>query len=179
MGSLAAAAAMGWGCPNGGGGWEPDGSVDADEEIDADLSQFDHPVRAARVIDGDTLVVRKDGESIHVRLIGVNCPEISPEPEPYGTEAAEFTSYHVPDLTWIGLEFDDEACAAVAPPSHCLDTYDRLLAYIRTADGEDLGYILLANGLAQVYDMAEFDRKTQYYEAEDYARNLGVGIWSQ
>ena len=174
------------GCVNGGcsddGGIDPkDGAVDAaepDAKIDADLSQFDYPVQVLHIIDGDTVVVRHHGESVTIRVAGIDCPEVSPEPEPYGPEAEEFTRYNAPSLSWVGLEFDDPACAGESPPAACLDYYDRLLAYIRTADGDDLGYILLANGLAEVYMSADFDRKSDYIDAEDYAKNLGVGIWS-
>jgi endonuclease YncB( thermonuclease family) len=154
-------------------------SASPDAEIDADLSQFDFPVKVLQIIDGDTLVVQHHGVSVHIRVAGINCPEVSPEPEPYGLEAEEFTRYNAPSLSWVGLEFDDPACGAENPPAACLDYYDRLLAYIRTQDGDDLGYLLLANGLAQVYMQADFDRKPEYIEAEDYAKNLGVGIWSQ
>src|ERR1700754_1796111 len=52
--------------------------------------------RVTYVIDGDTVVVRLDsgGEEVHVRLIGIDTPEISHDGRPsdcYGRRASEIT----------------------------------------------------------------------------------------
>ncbi len=167
-------------CSGGGNGVEgQDASVDAELAVDADLSMFDHPARVLQVIDGDTIRVSFHGEITTIRFIGVDAPELTPEPEPFGREAENYVRHHVPILSWIGLEFDDEACSEAVRPEHCNDVYDRLLAYIRTSRDEDLGLMLLAVGLARVYTYGDFGRKDEYIEMENYARNLGVGIWSQ
>lgn len=158
---------------------EQDAVVDAEPHVDADLSMFDHPARVLSVIDGDTIRVSFHGEITTIRFIGVDAPEMTPEPEPYGPEAENYVRHHAPVLSWIGLEFDDDVCAGAIRPEHCNDIYGRLLAYIRTSKGDDLGLMLLAVGLARVYTYGDFGRKDEYIEMENYARNLGVGIWSR
>jgi len=157
---------------------EPDSAVDAAPRIDADLSQFDFPARVLSIIDGDTIRVSFYGETETIRFIGVDAPELTPQPEPYGPEAEQYTRDKLPVLSYIGLEFDDDACGGAQRPAHCYDVYDRLLAYIRTEKGDDLGILLLSTGLARLYTYGDFGRKPEYEETEQYAKNLGVGIWS-
>jgi micrococcal nuclease len=167
------------GCSDDGGEvFEPDSAVDAAPRIDADLSQFDFPARVLSIIDGDTIRVSFHGETETIRFIGVDAPELTPQPEPYGPEAEQYTRDKLPVLSYIGLEFDDDACGGAQRPAHCYDVYDRLLAYIRTEKGDDLGILLLSTGLARLYTYGDFGRKPEYEETEQYAKNLGVGIWS-
>ncbi|HDK44724.1 MAG TPA: hypothetical protein ENG94_00430, partial [Actinobacteria bacterium] len=51
-----------------------------------------------RVIDGDTLIVRQQGEEITVRLIGVNAPE---HDECYGSQATQALRHMVDGRTVI------------------------------------------------------------------------------
>ena len=180
---IAIAAVAGAGCGSS-GNEDPDAAIDAEVVVDAfvqqdaDLTRFDFPVKVVRIIDGDTISVQLDSGSMHVRLIGVDTPELTTDPpEPYALEARDFTAYYT-EVGWVGLEFDDPACASHDPPAQCLDLYDRLLAYVRTYSGGDLGGMLIANGLARVYDLAQFSRKSDYQELEDQARAAGLGIWN-
>ena len=66
-------------CSDDSGGGPADAAVDAAPPVDADLSQFDHPARVLQVYDGDTLLVSFNGESIKIRVVGINTPEVSPE----------------------------------------------------------------------------------------------------
>ena len=161
---------------------ERDAEVDArvvDVEVDADpKAQFEHPAEVLRVIDGDTIVVYFNGVSQKIRFKGVNAPEMEPTPEPCATEARDTTAYYAPLRSWIGLEFDDEPCASPDPPDGCRDIYGRLLAYIRTASGADLGAILLSSGLARVYEAADFSRKAEYEALQAEAQRSGLCIWS-
>src|SRR5882724_4424913 len=124
-----------------------------------------------RVIDGDTLVVA-DGR--HVRLIGIDAMELGHDgakDQPYAAAARD----RLKDLIEqhggsIRLQTGHEA----------YDQHGRTLAYVSTADGEDLGKDLLQTGLAVVIavppDVARLDC---YADAEARARAAHLAIWSQ
>lgn len=79
------------------------------------------PVTVERVIDGDTIDVRLDGETQRVRLLNVDTPETKhpqKEIECLGPEATEFLEDQLPVGQEIELEFDQERT----------DRYDRILA---------------------------------------------------
>src|SRR4051795_814071 len=62
---------------------------------DGDGAGTSQAVRVSYVIDGDTVIVdEEDGERVHVRLIGIDTPEISHSGGPsecFGTRAARLT----------------------------------------------------------------------------------------
>ncbi len=176
-----------WACgPQGGDGDDAgldadiDASVaDAEPEVDADVSMFDHPAKVIHVADGDTITVLFNGVEQRIRFLGVNTPEMSPTPQPCAVEAKDMTAYYAKPSTYVGLEFDDERCANPNPPDGCTGYYGRLLAYIRTRDGGDLGAILLASGLAEVYEPADFARKADYEAIQTQAQQSGLCMWTQ
>ncbi|MCG7308850.1 thermonuclease family protein [Brachybacterium sp. ACRRE] len=76
-----------------------------------------------RVIDGDTLVARIDGDDVRVRLLNVDTPETKDPDEPVqcmGPEASAFLEKRLPAGTEIELEYDQERT----------DRYDRTLAAV-------------------------------------------------
>ncbi len=154
-------------------------SVDAAVEaaVDAEPNPFDHPARVLRVIDGDTLEVNFQGVELTVRFLGIDTPELGPPVEPWAAEAKLETTVNATPASMVGLEFDDEACAIIPFPSSCFDGFDRMLAYIRTAQGYDLNAMLLAGGFATVFEWEDFDRKADYLAIQAQAQSEGVGIW--
>ena len=158
-----------------------DGAVDTavDTAVDAETYPFDHPARVLRVIDGDTLEVDFQGVDITVRFSGVDTPELGPPEEPWAAEARLLTLLNATPATFVGLEFDNEACATIPFPAYCFDIFDRMLVYIRTAAGEDLNAMLIADGLATVYEQATFAREAEYLTLQSQAQAQGLGIWSQ
>ncbi|MBU1240154.1 thermonuclease family protein [Myxococcota bacterium] len=143
---------------------------------------MDYPARVVSVSDGDTFYVRWLDKTVKIRLKGVNTPEIAHSgvpAEPFGVAAMDFTIDHLPQSSWVGLEFDDPQCAWETPPASCYDVYDRLLAYAVTELNQDLGAQLLVNGLAEVYTSAIFNRKTLYLQYQQSAIDAGLGIWSK
>lgn len=124
-------------------------------------------VRLAKVLDGDTISL-SDGR--HVRLIGVNTPELSlyghPK-EPGADQATRFARQFLSDPSIrIGIGKDAQ------------DHYKRTLAHVYRADGGSLEEALLDAGLAQQVvfppnlDLAECLRR-----AEQNARAAGRGLW--
>ncbi|MEW6701552.1 MAG: thermonuclease family protein [Bacteroidota bacterium] len=130
-------------------------------------------VFVSRVIDGDTFVL---SDSQHVRMLGVNCPEISrlnKPAEPYGNEAAAKTKSLINHKT-VKLVFEGRA----------FDIFGRLLAYVWLTDsnGKDSVFVqaeLLKAGLARIsYYTKEKHYYALFYNLRNTARKNKLGIWS-
>jgi micrococcal nuclease len=128
--------------------------------------------RVTYVIDGDTVVVRLDSEEpVHVRLIGINTPEIAHFGKPgecFGVRAASMTRR---------LALGRRVTLEAGRERH--DRYGRLLAYVRVLGGPaDLERTLLARGAARTLAIApNIDRAAVYAGLERAARRAGRGLW--
>ncbi|MDN4478667.1 hypothetical protein QQX10_10745 [Demequina sp. SYSU T00039] len=122
-----------------------------------------------RWIDGDT-VLTSEGR---VRLIGVDTPELSDKCS-IAIEATEGAESLAPAGTSVVL----------GNPASVDDTdkYDRLLRYVLLPDGEDVGYSLLVNNLAEPrYDSTDgYDwhpREKAYHDAGAYVGDKALCGW--
>jgi micrococcal nuclease len=130
--------------------------------------------RVTSVVDGDTIVVRTTepgGDSVRVRLIGIDTPEISHDGRPgdcYGRRASEITR---------DLALDRRV--ELQPGREAHDRYGRLLAYVRIVGGpDDLERVLLARGAARTLTSPpNDDRAAAYAGLADAARRAGRGLW--
>jgi micrococcal nuclease len=128
--------------------------------------------RVTYVIDGDTVVVRLDSEQpVHVRLIGINTPEIAHFGKPgecFGIRAATMTRR---------LALGHRVLLQAGRERH--DRYGRLLAYVRVLGGpDDLERTLLVRGAAHTLAIApNIDRAALYAQLEAAARQAGRGLW--
>lgn len=115
-------------------------------------------VEVVRVIDGDTLIVDRDGAEERVRVLGIDAPEVARDGSPGEPCAAEATAL-TERLT------DGGEVEVITDPSQSeTDRYGRTLAYVE-ADGRDVSAELLREGLAEVYESApDIDRYTEYEE---------------
>jgi micrococcal nuclease len=124
------------------------------------------------VIDGDTIVVRTGGSgSVHVRLIGINTPEIAhygKAGECYGIRASAITRR---------LALGRQVVLEVGRERH--DRYGRLLAYVQVVGGPaDLERTLLARGAARTLAIApNIDRAALYDRLERGAQRARRGLW--
>ncbi|MEM9457143.1 MAG: thermonuclease family protein [Myxococcota bacterium] len=116
------------------------------------------------VIDGDTIQLAT-GE--RVRYLLVDTPELSPSPECFGLEAADFNREAVEGRT-VTLSYDSE----------CTDRFDRLLAYV-DVDGRSINELLLTRGFACVLQIPPNgdERVDEYRRLEQQAQDGRVGIW--
>ena len=126
----------------------------------------------ARVIDGDTFVL---ADSQHVRILGINTPEIArlgKPAQPYADSAAAFTKSLI-DGKQIKLTFDGKT----------YDIFGRLLAYVWLIDtaGKDSLFIqaeLLKAGLARI---SYYPKGKRYYDLYYNLRRTAMrdkrGIW--
>ncbi len=138
------------------------------------------PCEVVRVVDGDTLVVRQDGDAtinnnrgdtIRVRLLGIDAPESVKPNHPVelmGPEASAFTT-----------EFVSGGQAHVVLDKRRIDQYGRYLAYIYVGD-RMLNEELVRTGLARVSDYPGDSQSIarQLRKAEEEAREARRGIWS-
>jgi micrococcal nuclease len=128
--------------------------------------------RVTYVIDGDTVVVRLDSdEAVHVRLIGINTPEIAHFGKPgecFGIRAASLTRR---------LALGHRVLLQAGRERH--DRYGRLLAYVHVLGGPaDLERTLLVRGAARTLAIApNVDRAAVYAGLEGGARRAGRGLW--
>ena len=135
-----------------------------------------------RAVDGDTAVVRVDGQERRVRLLGVDTPETVHPNKPiqfYGKEASNFTKESLNGKR-VWLEYD----------SNPQDRYNRHLAYVWLANPKTINEStirenmfnarLLLGGYAKVMIIKpnkRYEAEFKKFEAE--ARQAKLGVWSQ
>ena len=110
----------------------------SDPEPSCSIGLLDETVEINYVIDGDTVIL-KDGR--HVRLIGIDTPEIGRDGRKSDEGAHTARSYLVSLLQGnknILLKFDSQP----------LDRYKRTLAHLFLPSGQNIQAVLLAKGLA-------------------------------
>ena len=108
---------------------------------------------------------------MHVRLIGINTPEIAHFGRPgecFGIRAASMTRR---------LALGRRVALEAGRERH--DRYGRLLAYVRVLGGPaDLERTLLARGAARTLAIPpNVDRAAAYAGLESAAREAGRGLW--
>ena len=118
-----------------------------------------------RVIDGDTIII---GSGQKVRYIGIDTPEVHPEPEAYGMEAWQ-TNRGLVEGKEVRLEKDVSET----------DGYGRLLRYVYV-DDTFVNAELVRLGLAEARD---YPPDTKYQDLleqrEREARQAGRGMWAK
>lgn len=133
-------------------------------------------MRVDLVVDGDSVVL---ADRRHVRLVGINAPELgrtcpaygqgcTPTPdEPLAQEAQRLLQSQLAKKT-VSLVTDEAT----------QDRYGRLLAYLRLPNGADPAEALLRAGLASVIAVPpNLDRLARYQELESQARHQRRGLW--
>ncbi len=125
------------------------------------LLSFGSSSKVTRVIDGDTFEI-ESGE--HVRLIGINAPEIS---DIFGQEAKQYLSDLIENKT-VDLKSDII--------SNDTDRYGRLLRYV-IFNGVDINKKMISDGFAFAYLKYHFSNSIDYKQTQFLARESNIGIW--
>lgn len=127
--------------------------------------------RVARVTDGDTIHVERNGHDETIRLIGIDTPETKKPNHPvecFGPEASARLTALLPVGTAVRLERDAEA----------RDTYDRTLAYVYRDDGLFVNLAMVADGYAGTLAIApNVAHAPELGDAARAARGQGTGLW--
>ena len=144
-----------------------------------------HTVSVVEVVDGDTMEVRyRNGTTDTVRLLGVDTPEISAEPQPAEYEEVPDTREGREWLREWGHRAGEFARAELAGAevrivvdarADVRGSYGRLLVYLHQ-DGELFNRALLEQGYARMYE-AQFSRRGNFSDVEAQARSGDVGLW--
>ena len=150
-------------------------------ETEQDNSGFTTGI-VTRVVDGDTAVIKVDGNDIRVRMLGVDTPETVHPNKPvqfYGKEASNFTKDYL-NGKQVWLEYD-------ASPT---DRYNRHLAYVWTSKPKNINESsirqnmfnarLLLGGYAKVMIIKpnkRYEELFMKFEAE--AKNSRKGLWGE
>ncbi len=130
--------------------------------------------RVVRVVDGDTVILRIDGDDTRVRLLGVDAPEsVTPDRpvECWGPQAAAAARRLMPKGADVTVATD--------PSQGAEDRYGRLLGEV-TAGGatETVNVALVREGAAEVFRGDGRGRlQPELRAAEREARDAGRGLW--
>ncbi|MGC1852797.1 MAG: thermonuclease family protein [Solirubrobacterales bacterium] len=126
-------------------------------------------VEVVRVVDGDTIEARIDGEVEDVRLIGVDTPETVKPGEPvqcFGLRASRFTKRRLEGRR-VRLVFGVER----------RDVYGRFLAYVYVGD-RFFNPTLIRRGMARSLTIPPNDRFAPHLRRlERAAARSGRGLW--
>ncbi len=122
------------------------------------------------VIDGDTVILEND---VHVRLIGINAPEVDHPAygrvgEPFGKESADYLR----EL----LKGHEIRLESGAEPK---DRFGRTLAYIYRDDGLFVNRTMVEKGYAETFRRFDFPQKQEFLELEKKARQARIGMWAE
>lgn len=134
-------------------------------------------VQVLDVVDGDTLKVMWAGQSVSLRLIGVDTPETVHPTEPvgcFGPEASAFTRQMIERAGWRALLEKDVSET---------DQYNRLLRYVWLPHPDGTRFLneeLVAQGYAQVVTFPPDVKYTDLFlERQREARENGRGLWGE
>lgn len=123
-------------------------------------SEYDYFITVIGIIDGDTFKgLTLDKIELSFRLQGIDAPE---KKQAFSTKSKEKLS----ELIYgkhVGIKM------------HSKDRYGRLVVYVFTPDGLDVGAEMLKSGMAWHYK--KYDNSDLYNLLEIEARNSRVGLW--
>lgn len=131
------------------------------------------PYSVEKVVDGDTIRISCNGTSTRVRLVGINAPESVKEDAPVecgGPEASTFL-HSLLDGQQVFLSAD--------PAQGVRDKYDRILAYVWTADGTLANKSIVEQGHAEATGYGKpFAYSEDFTAAAHQARKSKAGRWN-
>jgi len=127
----------------------------------------------AKVIDGDTISIIKDGKTVTLRLIGLDTPETVDPRKPvqcFGKAASDKAKELLAGKT-VRLEFDSS--------QGLLDKYGRTLAYVFLSNGTLFNEYMIAEGYGHEYTYnLPYKCQREFKEAESRAREEKRGLWA-
>lgn len=135
-----------------------------------DIGSCEHAT-VNRVIDGDTVDVDINGATRRVRVLGIDTPETKKPYAPvecFGLEATARAETLLPPGSTVTVVTDNAADTS--------DKYGRDLRHITTADGDNVGQLLVSEGYAETMTFPH-SLAVSYGAAEASARDQRHGLW--
>ena len=130
---------------------------------------YDETARIKHIIDGDTVILT---DNRHIRLIGINAPEIGHDGElsqPGADQAKNYLTEILHDHPDIRLHYDVQR----------YDRYGRTLAHLFLDDDTNIQSLMLNQGLvAPLTIPPNLGYLTCYQSSADFAYEHTRGIWS-
>jgi len=125
--------------------------------------------QVSRVIDGDTIEVKKGDTKLTVRLVGIDEPEVSHKKHDPGQPFSQQSTKYLDKLV-LNRSADVKSFGA--------DRYGRVLGEI-FVDGNNVNLEMVKAGLAEVYrgTPAKGQDVGPYWKAEEESRKAGRGMW--
>ncbi len=113
------------------------------------------------VQDGDSLIVKRGGERVVIRLQGIDTPE---KGQPFAQEAKK-TAIRLAKNKRVRIQVKER------------DKYGRMVAQVFLPDGRNLAHTLVRMGLAwrHIY----FAKDPMLKTLEEQARKAGLGLWQE
>ena len=127
--------------------------------------------QVSRVVDGDTLIIKKGATPLTIRLVGIDAPETSKKKHEPGQPYSQQSTKHLAKLV-LNQPADVKSYGA--------DRYGRILGEV-FVDGKNVNIEMVKAGLAEVYrgTPASGQNVGPYWEAEQEAKRTGKGMWVQ
>lgn len=130
------------------------------------------PFPVVRVADGDTLSIRKNEQTVKLRLIGLDTPESVDPRKPMQCFGIEASNRAKEALTGKQVMLQTD------PSQDTFDRYGRLLAYV-WVDGRLFQFDQIAQGFGYEYTYSDpYRYQSEFRAAEQYARNHELGLWN-
>lgn len=134
------------------------------------------PVAVARVVDGDTVVVRRGGRQERVRLLGIDTPERGRDgrpDEPFALAATRFVRERLSRAHEVELEVAGDR----------VDEHGRTLGFLwlrlrGSREPVNLSAEVLRAGLARAIRRFDYPGKADFAGLEREARRRGLGMWA-
>jgi endonuclease YncB( thermonuclease family) len=126
--------------------------------------------KVTRVVDGDTIKVSSNGETVTVRLVGIDAPETSKRKNEPGQPFSRKSTKYLASLV---------LSKSVTVKSYGTDRYGRTLGVV-FVNGKNVNLEMVKVGLAEVYrgNPATGLDMDPYWKAEANAKIAGTGMWS-
>jgi micrococcal nuclease len=123
-----------------------------------------------RITDGDTVqAITQEGTKLKVRLYGIDAPETSKgriPGEPFGNDSRDYLASLISQKS-VRVEIRD------------IDRYRRMVAILWLAE-RNVNQEMIVAGMAEAYgEYLKQPYRTPFLQAEQEAKALGKGIWSQ
>ena len=123
--------------------------------------------QVSAVLDGDTVVLGRGSSAEHVRLQGIDAPELAQNEGPAARQALSLRALH--QNTRVAYTQRDR--------------YGRILGQVFSTNCKDLNLYMLQQGQAWFYTTYACDlepqRRALYASAQTLARSQGLGLWQQ